>query len=316
MRTSSATHPRPQLQPKPDVPSEKRERTSSQEMIGAGVSRLVRHAGSPPNQVDGGVSPRGTSTMSATDTATHVRSLPKEEAGVIRKLGNWIADSVAGLFVGAAARQLGEVMRTAWQGVRDLAVGAAEFVVNASVLVLGAGISAVQTALGLEAPGRSVNARERELLGRVFGAGLDLDKVVIKEGFSGVGSLSERPFALGNTLYLKRYTLPPDATPAEERRYLATLAHEAVHAWQHQHGNTPIAESLWNDRVLGDAYDWRRGFAEQLGFHELNVEQQAQLIQDAVLAGYFDDPPPRFDVAGVDYTCDLEQALRQLRRAD
>lgn len=290
--------------------------------VDTGASHLVRRVSSPVGEVPGAGLDRAARVSSQSDVAragelhsTRRSPLPEPEPGALRKLGSWIADTAVGSFVSAAAGQLAEVLQSAWRGVRHVAAGAVEFAVNASVLVVGGGLSALQTAFGLEPIGRPVNDRERAMLSKVFGEGLDQSKLVLKEGAAGIASLTPHPFALGNTLYLKDHTLAPDATPAQERQYLALLVHEAVHAWQHQRGNTPIAASLL-ERVAGGAYDWRAGFAADRGFHELGVEQQAQFIQDAVRAGAFDSPKTGFRIGGIDYTCHLEQALRELRRAE
>ncbi len=248
--------------------------------------------------------------------ATKLEPLPKRDEGsAFLEAANWFYESVLTAFASAAARQLDEIGQAAWEGLSEVTVKAAEFVVNASLLVVGAGISAVQTLLGLEQPGRQLDASERTFLGGVFGPGLDLDKVRIKSGFAGIASLSDRPFAFGNTIYMKDQGRPYESpAPGEYRAYEARLLHEAVHVWQHQHGNTPMAESIWEDRIVGNAYDWEAGFREGRSFHELNVEQQAAFLEAAAHSGYFQTQRASFVRDGVDYTCHLEQALRQLRR--
>ncbi len=203
------------------------------------------------------------------------------------------------------------------RGVGEIVAGAttqiARFAVNNLVLGAGKLISTLQVALGLESAGRQPDLREQQWLREVFGPGLDVDAITIKEGFAGLASLSDRPFALGNSIYLKGVTPPAaDAPEFEVQAYRATLLHEAVHAWQYQHGNPPIAESLWHDRIVGDAYDWRRDVDRGETFEQLNVEQQGQLIQDAARAGYFESG--RFELEGHDYTQAVEHALRILRR--
>jgi len=61
------------------------------------------------------------------------------------------------------------------------------------------------------------------------------------------------------------------------------LNHESTHAWQFQHtGPNYIVDSLSHQLADGtDAYKYRSAIAHK-PWSELNAEQQAQLIEDAV----------------------------------
>nr|WP_304503102.1 MULTISPECIES: DUF4157 domain-containing protein [Myxococcaceae] len=118
--------------------------------------------------------------------------------------------------------------------------------------------------------------RERTLLEGVFGSGVDLDRVRIKEGRVGVLGVSGRAFALGSTVYVPRGRGP--LSPG-------LLVHELTHVWQYQHGGTRyLSAALWA-QFLGDGYDWRKGLAEGRPWEALNPEQQAALLEHAFEAG-------------------------------
>ncbi len=328
-----ARNPSNQARPVPPAASFRKATTSGQQPQAAelspGARHLLRHGepgsaaakSSASNEAARGnetqAAPQKEATSPVSKKVLHETaeaSKERDEPPALIKAANWLYESVLAAFTSAAVRQLQDVASAAWDGVVEVSTRAAELVVNASLLVVGSGISALQTMFGLERPGRELNAREERWLREVFGPGLDTERIRLKEGFAGIASLSDRPFAFGNTVYLKSNAPPADASRVELQAYRALLIHEATHVWQHQHGNTPMAESIWHDRVLGDAYDWRGGIDEGKAFHELNVEQQAQFLGDAARAGYFEHPEEGFVSGGTDYTCQLEQAMREVRR--
>jgi hypothetical protein len=75
-------------------------------------------------------------------------------------------------------------------------------------LLMGGGstISAIQTATGTEPIGRGLSNEEEQLLDRVYGNSIDLTRIRIKEGDSGLLTLTERPFVLGDTIYFPEGT--------------------------------------------------------------------------------------------------------------
>lgn len=157
----------------------------------------------------------------------------------------------------------------------------AQVPVDAHLLVGGRLLSALQTLVGLEPPGRTLRADEVALLQGVFGAGLELSAVRIKEGPAGLFSVTRRAFTLGNTVYV-----PPGSVPLAP----GLLVHELTHVWQYQHGGPDyLSEALWA-QFFGDGYDWKKGLAEGKRWEALNPEQQAELLEQAFLAGAL---PPR-----------------------
>lgn len=186
---------------------------------------------------------------------------------------------------------------------------------NAAILSAGKTVSAIQTLLGAEPPGRSLTEEEIAAAREVFGDSIDYDAVRIKEGDAGLFSLpNDRPFVFGNTIYLKERAVLRDFSEGSEA-YLAAkglFIHEMMHVWQYQNGGSDyIAESLYG-QYFGHEYDWEIS-VPQTPWDELEVEQQAKMLEHAVIAGFFDGKN-RFVHGGVDYTEYLKRYLRDLRR--
>lgn len=163
----------------------------------------------------------------------------------------------------------------------------------------GNAISALQTVTGLEPAGRSLTDRETRLLRKIYGDSIDYPKVEIVEGGAGVFSINPRPFALGNRIYLK------DRTQND-----AVVIHEMAHVWQFQNGGTNYMSESLVSQVMGKGYDWSLSVPET-PWKALEPEQQAQLLEDAARAGFFDtgtfSPHPP---AVVDY---LKKAMVEVR---
>jgi hypothetical protein len=176
-------------------------------------------------------------------------------------------------------------------------------------------LSHVQEACGLEPRGESLPPSVCALAHKVFGDSIDLGKVRVKWGSAGVFNLSERPFTLGNTLYMKG--LPRKGSDA-------TLLHELTHVWQNQHQGSEALGQAAVQQIGGaltastdSVYDWKAAVARGLPFERMNPECQAALLEDAFASGYFDKPATcrTFVQGGVDYTHVLERALRDIRNA-
>ncbi|QRK10703.1 hypothetical protein JQX13_11855 [Archangium violaceum] len=213
---------------------------------------------------------------------------------------------LAGLLVGRFAR-----------GGRNLRRAVMKLVQVPLDVLLGLGgrvLSGLQTPLGLEPRGCALSAKQLTELRKVFGDGLDYERVRLKVGRLGLLGLPGRAFVLGNTLYVPR-DLPRSAAGA-----LLLPMHLLVrgmgHVWQYQAGGTdPVCETLWA-RWFGDGTDWRTALDEGQSWRELDPEQQARFLQMAYArSGYFLAPGQRFvdEDTGVDYTKQLEAALEQVR---
>ncbi|MBX2813089.1 MAG: hypothetical protein KTR25_14840 [Myxococcales bacterium] len=169
------------------------------------------------------------------------------------------------------------------------------------VLFLGVGklVAALQTALGVESKGRPLTDIERHLLRSVFHGALDVAPLCIKHGPCGLASLSDRPFVHGHVLYLHGWPLEP-----------AILVHEAVHWWQYQHGGTDYMVDSICSQYWGKGYDWQQSY-DCIDWPGLETEQQAQLVEDAFRAGFFETG--YFEVQCEDKTACLESHLDALR---
>jgi hypothetical protein len=214
--------------------------------------------------------------------------------GVLRGAVAWAGGAAAGLAsvagailkggLGVAAGAVGGALKLAGGvlllhrgllvgGLIDLGAGLAGVV----LLVLGTFVALVQQLLFLQSPARALTADERELLRRVFRRSLSLYNVRLVEGRSGLFGLNERPFTLGNTIYLKQYlsSLP------------GLLVHECVHVWQYQHHGPRYAiDALSAQALLPDAYDWEAELVRgKPGWTRFNREAQAELIEDTWLRG-------------------------------
>jgi hypothetical protein len=157
----------------------------------------------------------------------------------------------------------------------------------------------------VEPPGRKLTADEINTLRSVYGDSIDYSSMRIKEGNSGLFSMSGRAFTHGNTIYI-----PPEDMPLQPD----LLVHESAHVWQHQNGGTDyMSEALWAQNV-GDGYEFEKGIQEGKSWSQLNPEQQAELLQQAQRAGFFNATGGgTFVYNGTDYTAYLNSALSQIR---
>jgi hypothetical protein len=141
-----------------------------------------------------------------------------------------------------------------------------------------------------------------------------LYNVRVVDGSAGVFDWNgnNRPFTLGNTIYMK------SRTPGSDQ-YIETLVHECGHVWQYQNiGTRYIADAFGAMAFVRDAYSWQAELARgSLNWTRFNREAQAQFLQDVFHAGtrnpevpgsgdfYFDDPigtNVSFKVGETDFT--------------
>lgn len=241
--------------------------------------------------------------------------------GIMRGAAAWVGGAAAGLAalagailkggLGVAAGAVGGALKLAggvllWHrglllgGLIDLGAGLAGVV----LLVLGTLVALVQQLLFLQSPARALTADERELLRRVFRRSLSLYNVRLVEGRSGLFGLNERPFTLGNTIYLKHYlaSLP------------GLLVHECVHVWQYQHHGPRYAiDALSAQALLPDAYDWEAELVRgKPGWTRFNREAQAELIEDTWLRGSLTSGGRKTTGGGAFFELDLQRRSADL----
>jgi hypothetical protein len=211
--------------------------------------------------------------------------------------GGWLTARRGALGTAAGAR--GVVARHRGAGAM-LGVGVARLLLqvpaDALLLLLARLLSALQTLLDLETTARRLDDDEQALLRRVFGGGIDARAVRLKVGRLGLLGLPRRAFVVGDVVHVPgprragaaRTSARNDESMA--RRAPALLVHELTHVWQHQrHGTRYLSECLLA-QWLGDGYNVAVALEAERGWAELNFEQQAELLQCAYAAGWFDEP--------------------------
>ena len=247
---------------------------------GDGIADVVETAG---HAIEGGLCAAGERAGRLPAAGGALRAIAAWSGGIVAGIARLVGAAVKGGF-GVVAGALGGALEVGCGvlllqralvlgGLVDLGAGVAGLV----LLVVGKLVSLVQHALFLQRRARPLTAEEKAMLRRVFRRSLSLYNVRLVEGRAGVFGLSDRPFTLGNTIYLKQYlsTVP------------GLLVHECVHAWQYQSiGPRYAVDALGAQQLLPDAYDWegelKRGRAAWTVF---NKEAQAQLIEDTWLGG-------------------------------
>lgn len=236
-----------------------------------------------------------------------LRSLWDGFTSAVVGFGRNLLEAGADLVSGAGQFARGEVTL----GCSSFAKGGLKLLqtpVDAALTLFGKSLSAVQTVSRLEAPGRLLLADEVEAARRVFGDSIDYSRVRIKEGDAGAFSFNERPFAMGDTLYMK------------STRSHATLIHELTHVWQHQNGGTDYMSEALASQLLQGAYDWR---AQVPGtpFADLAPEKQAAFLEDAFMRNAFASDPPAYPdstrppsgASLAELNAYLQEAIREVR---
>jgi len=179
---------------------------------------------------------------------------------------------------------------------------------------------------GEKLPGtRPLLETEEALLRKVFGAGLKYPPVRLTRMSTVVATLNgSRAFTVRNTLHL------PARCYSAMAQYPSLLVHEMVHVWQYQHEGLSYAPNALWAQLGGDGYDFAKALRERKPWNKMNPEQQAQMIQEAFRAVYFDTPNARFGLLNnkaivvrpsaqppegfTDYTSVLVDAVALLRK--
>jgi hypothetical protein len=169
-----------------------------------------------------------------------------------------------------------------------LAVGVARMLLqlptDASLLLLARTVSAGQTLAGIETVGRPLDAAERAILHTVFAAGIDPEPVRVKQGALGVLGLPGRAFVVGDTIHAPMRRIGSLADHSSR-----VLVHELVHVWQHQHHGTRYLSECLLAQWFGEGYNVACALAANRPWSALNFEQQAELVERAWSARWFDE---------------------------
>jgi len=145
-----------------------------------------------------------------------------------------------------------------------------------------------------------LNDQQQQLLKNVYGQNQDFSNVRVAQmppwmetacakadQLSG-GSGQARSFTAGEVIFMPK---------ADYEKFLAgghdnLLVHESAHVLQYRQRGVDVAvESIKEQMKEGSAaYDWRDNVAAGQGWKDLNVEEQASIVDNAYGAGYFDKP--------------------------
>lgn len=182
-----------------------------------------------------------------------------------------IKQGINGLFNSAITPVGSEKFR---EGVRDVRDGARQILRGqgkmyiqtpadfAAMLLLG-GADSLQTLVGLENIGCSLNYAEVRLLQSIFGHSVVLEIIKIKEGYAGIYNLGEDRDAQNNTTYLDNQraltrgnTIYMKSNIPGSNLWNSTLVHEITHVWQNQNGGTDYMSEALYAQIFGDGYDY------------------------------------------------------------
>lgn len=206
------------------------------------------------------------------------------------------ADLVLGVIGGAVEGD--------WALVKESLVGVVTNLVGGALIVLGSFVSLVQTVFGAQERKRKLTNEERVLLLLVFRNSLGLDNIRLIVGRSGVFSFNERPFTMGNIIYMKN---------TEAKDWNATLVHESVHVWQYQHeGSRYTADALGAQALLGTdrSYQWWR---EPNPWTAFNAEAQAEIFEDIYIEGELSRRPGAWIKGGGVFFADDESTTNRFQ---
>lgn len=247
------------------------------ETIGDTVTDLVETVG---NGVEDGLNAAGRPSARVPGVGKFLRGLAAWIGGVVARFAD-LAGAVIKAAFGIVAGVLGGVLKlvfslpllngeVATRGLIDVGSNIAGGV----IYVAGSLLSLVQRIFFLQRNERPLTKSERDLLRRVFGGSLALYNIRLIEGRSGAFGINNRPFTLGNTIYMK--STSPSTDPQ-------TLVHECVHVWQYQNvGARYTMDALGSQAALPDAYDWQAEIAKgHTHWTDFNKEAQAEFIEDS-----------------------------------
>ena len=156
-------------------------------------------------------------------------------------------------------------------------------IVGGLILPLGAYISLVQTVFGIEGVKRRLNEKEILILEVVYCQSVNLDRIRIITGRSGVFGFNDRPFTMGDVIYMKN----TGASSWDE-----DLVHEVCHVWQYQNHSSSYASEALTTQVYFDitgssAYHWWDPKVNDgdMVWNNWNREAQAKFIENLYLEG-------------------------------
>lgn len=227
------------------------------------------------------------------DAASNIPGVGEGLATGIRAVFGWVGAVVSGIFdvVGAAVKAVTGIVAGVVQGVIKIIGGIITLrgglivdgildivsgVLGSLLVLLGKTWALIQAVFHLQAFERPLTREEIALLTRVFKESVAFYNVRIVEGWSGLYGTNERPFTLGNTIYMKDRAVTADL-----------LVHEVTHVWQYQHtGSRYATDAIGAQWFVEDEYSWQveidRG---NTAWVDMNKEAQAAFIEDIWVFG-------------------------------
>jgi hypothetical protein len=167
------------------------------------------------------------------------------------------------IIAGITLLNAGQIIR----GLKDTGAGISGGVVVAG----GKSIAAFHYLFFLQAAKRRLTDQEIVNLKRIFKDSLAYYNIRLVEGRAGIYDVSTRPFAMGNTIYLKKRDIAENP---------GLLVHECVHVWQYQHlGARYAGDAIGAQWFLDDAYNWRKEFDKGKSWMQFNKEAQAKFVE-------------------------------------
>jgi hypothetical protein len=211
-------------------------------------------------------------------------------AAAVKTSGNLLGATVAGAILTTAgfATLNPSLIVDGFRGITAALFG--------GVLLFGgkalAGISALFPGVEQREP---LTEEQKKLLRRVFRDSVALHNVRVVKSKYGAGLLASgnRPFTLGNVIYLKSRNVSKEPE---------LLVHECTHVWQFQNlGAQYTSEAVHAQWLVPDAYSWEREI--QRGndkWSVLNREAQASLLENIYTDGELVYVPSALLVAGLE----------------
>jgi hypothetical protein len=197
-------------------------------------------------------------------------------------------------------------------GLGDMAAG----IVGAAIAVGGKALALLQVIFCIGWP-RALEDPELAIIHQVFGESLATYNIRIVDGFAGVFSINERPFVLGNMIYMKKVTAASEPE---------ALAHECTHIWQNQHVGAAYTAEALASQFWGVGYEWWKDADAGLQWVDFGREAQGQTVQnmygDSVSTGVpatgaiFSEPDPAkraFSFNGTDRKTVANDAIDTIR---
>ncbi len=191
-------------------------------------------------------------------------------SSILSAIGSIIGGIISGLI-----RIIGGIVTLDWDnivgGLGDIFNG----IFGGLILVLGKVVALVQVIFTVGRP-RRLNQIELTLIKAVFHDSIATYNLRVVDGNAGLYSLNNRPFVLGDTIYIKNYSASSNPE---------VFAHECIHVWQNQHvGAAYLGESL-TSQWWGAGYNWESEINAGKVWVDFEREAQGEFFQDVYQFG-------------------------------